>query len=61
MPDHARSARHEHEHEHEHRPLHRLLHPGASLLERKRPASWADGIAARAVNQAQARQTEGWP
>ena len=57
MPDHARSARHEHEH----RPLHRLLHPGASLLERKRPASWADGIAARAVNQAQARQTEGWP
>ena len=70
MPHHVWSAQHEHEHEHEHehrhclrhrhRPLYRLLHQRDSLLERTRPASLADGIAARAVNQARARQTEGW-
>ena len=74
MPHHVWSAQHEHEHEHEHlhwhlhwhrllhRPLlHRLLHQRDSLLERTRPASSADAIAARAASQARARQTKGWP
>ena len=61
MPHQDWSAQHEHEHRLLHRPPHWLLHQRDSLLERTRPASSADGIAARAVSQARARQTEGWP
>ena len=55
MPHHVRRAQHEHQ------PLHQLLHQGDSLLEQQRPASLAEGIAARAASQARAGQTEGWP